>query len=133
MPAKMPVFVSEKRRFLPPRLSRDTNRIARTGTLCPGVKQVGLLVLLGILLSPPVLAQSPIISEFLAVNGGLHRDEDTHFSDWIEVHNPGAQTVRLEGWALTDDPTTLRWRFPAVDLLPGEFLVVFASGKSATY
>ncbi len=98
------------------------------------MKQVGSLVLwivlLEILLSSPGLAQeSPFISEFLAVNGGGLKDEDRDSRDWIEVHNPGPQTVRLENWALTDDPTTPRWKFPAVELLPGEFLLVFASGK----
>ncbi len=87
-------------------------------------------ILAAILLSSPVLAQeTPFISEFLAVNGGSFEDEDADRSDWIEVHNPGGRAVPLEGWALTDDPAAPGWRFPDVDLPPGEFLVVFASGK----
>src|SRR6185503_6294536 len=36
----------------------------------------------------------------------------------------------LAGWRLTDNPATpLRWVFPAAELAPGAFLIVFASGK----
>ena len=72
-----------------------------------------------------------LISEFMAVNSATLADQDGQYSDWIEVYNPGAAAVNLEGWYLTDDPADLRkWRFPAVDLLPGSYLVVFASGKN---
>ena len=36
----------------------------------------------------------------------------------------------LEGYGLSDDPDDmLAWKFPAVELGPGEYLVVFASGQ----
>lgn len=74
-----------------------------------------------------------IISEFLASNSGGLTDEDGNRPDWIELHNPDLEPVSLEGWALTDDPADLRkWLFPAVTLGPGEYLVVYASGKDRT-
>ena len=74
-----------------------------------------------------------VISEFMAVNNEAHPDGEGHFPDWIEIYNPMDITVDLEGWYLTDDadedPNLTKWQFPAgVEIKPGEFLVVFASG-----
>ena len=73
------------------------------------------------------------ISEFLAENDGLLRDEDGETPDWIELQNDGPAAVNLDGWFLTDDAADLRkWRIPAVTVQGGEFVVVFASGKDRT-
>ena len=74
---------------------------------------------------------SPVLSEFLAINESKHQDSDGDFSDWIEVHNPTGAPLGLEGYSLTDNRTNLtKWRFSAVTLNAGEYLVVFASGKN---
>ena len=53
------------------------------------------------------------ISEFMAVNDTGLDDEDRDESDWIEIHNDGADTVNLKGWYLTDKIDELRkWTFP---------------------
>ena len=70
------------------------------------------------------------ISEFMAINSNILQDEDGEYSDWIEIYNPGADTVDLLGWSLTDRPyEPLKWLFPQVMLPPDTFIVVFASGK----
>jgi len=72
-----------------------------------------------------------IISEFMADNKHTLADEDAQYSDWIELFNSGTTTTSLAGWSLTDDPTRqVRWSFPATNLPPKGFLVVFASGKN---
>ena len=78
-----------------------------------------------------VVPGEPLISEFMASNGGASLiDEDGDSSDWIEIHNPSANTALLDGYYLTDDPGDLqKWTFPAVTLAPLNYLVVFASGK----
>src|ERR1051325_116250 len=77
------------------------------------------------------LHADPIISEFLAANATGLTDEDGAFSDWIEVHNPDATVLDLNGWYLTDSASNkTRWQFPAVTLQPGSYLIVFASGKN---
>ncbi|MCH8922417.1 MAG: lamin tail domain-containing protein, partial [Planctomycetes bacterium] len=84
-----------------------------------------------------------VISELLAINDGggpnnppgytALRDEDGDFSDWIEIYNPTAQSVNLDGWHLSDDADDLdQWTFPAKILAPGDYLVVFASDKDRT-
>src|SRR5437867_8986571 len=71
------------------------------------------------------------ISEFMALNRTTLADEDGQFSDWIEIYNPGATSVNLDGWYLTDDRAKLtKWRFPATNLPPFSFMTVFASGKN---
>ncbi len=70
------------------------------------------------------------ISEFLADNQTGIRDAEGDRSDWLEIENPSAVAVSMDGWFLTDDANQLqKWRFPAVTLAPGGRLLVFASGK----
>ena len=77
------------------------------------------------------LGAQVIVSEFLAVDGAGLVDEDGDRSDWIEFSSVSDEAVNLLGWHLTDDADDLaKWAFPAVVLLPGERLVVFASGKN---
>ncbi len=88
----------------------------------------GTLALL--LLMPASLRAEPVIAEFMADNENGLRDEDGTVQDWIELHNPSPQPFSLDGWHLTDNAAQgTRWRFPAVTMEPGGFLVVFASGK----
>lgn len=70
------------------------------------------------------------INEFLAGNVSGLTDEDGDRPDWIELYNRGTTAVNLLGWSLTDDPNVPgKWTFPSKVLNPGEYLVVFASGK----
>jgi hypothetical protein len=72
----------------------------------------------------------PVINEFMASNKTGLVDIDGAHSDWVELYNPAATPINLEGWSLTDDPTDkTQWRLPAVTLAAGGYLVVFASGK----
>jgi CotH kinase protein/Chitobiase/beta-hexosaminidase C-terminal domain/Lamin Tail Domain/Immunoglobulin domain/Fn3 associated len=78
------------------------------------------------------------ISEFMATNQNTVQDADGDSSPWIEIYNPTAGDVNLNGWALTDDPNNLmQWRFPNVTIPDAadangsdNFMVVFASGKN---
>ena len=75
-------------------------------------------------------AQGLLITEFQAFNENTIRDEDSEYTDWIEIFNSGDAEVNLDGYYLTDSVEELnKWQFPAVTIGPGRFLVVFASGK----
>ncbi len=77
------------------------------------------------------LRAEPVISEFMASNRATLVDADGEFSDWIEIHNPDPVAVDLSGWALTDTAgSPFKWRFPAVAVPAGGYLVVFASNKN---
>ena len=71
-----------------------------------------------------------VINEFAAINDSGLRDEEGNFSDWIELHNFGTKPVGLTGAALTDSRKRLaKWTLPEIKLEPGQYLVVFMSGK----
>ena len=71
-----------------------------------------------------------ILSEFLADNQNGLRDNFGSRSDWIELFNRSEVPAELEGYFLTDDAGDLtKWRFPAVTLDAGKFLLVWASGE----
>src|SRR5947199_2527732 len=91
-----------------------------------------LCLMLGLLAAGTGKTAEPVvISEFMAANHSTLLDEDGDSSDWIEIFNSGATTVNLSGWYLTDDPADLtKWTFPATNLPPNSFLIVFASGKN---
>jgi len=56
---------------------------------------------------------------------------DGDYPDWVEIHNPLAVTVDLEGYGLSDDTTQpFKWVFPRVTIGAGGYLMVFASGKN---
>ena len=92
-----------------------------------GFGAVGLLLCL--VFPSPAPAQLRI-SEFMASNTHTLADEDGSFEDWIEIQNSSPATVNLLDWSLTDSAGNLtKWQFPATNLPPGGFLVVFASNK----
>ena len=74
-----------------------------------------------------LLSGQPMISELMAINSTTLADEDGAYSDWLEIHNPDAAAVDLTGWKLKDGGN--EWVFPGMSLGPGEFRVIFASGK----
>ncbi len=86
-------------------------------------------LLLSLSWARPVDAQV-VINELLAANRQTNRDEDGDSSDWVELVNAGAVAVDLEGWSLSDSPAEPRkWVFPPATLQPGEYLLVWCSGK----
>ncbi len=79
---------------------------------------------------PSAIPGDLVINEFLAANQNGLLDEDGEAQDWIEILNRGTNRVDLAGWSLTDNADEPgQWIFPARPLEPGEYLVVFASGK----
>ncbi|MBE7500536.1 MAG: lamin tail domain-containing protein [Verrucomicrobiales bacterium] len=71
-----------------------------------------------------------VISELLAANDHGLRDDFGDRSDWIELRNLEDEPVALEGWFLTDDAQEpMKWRFPAVTLPAGGYLLVWASER----
>jgi hypothetical protein len=56
---------------------------------------------------------------------------DGDYPDWIEIHNPLAESLNLEGYGLSDNPERpFKWVFPSVTIEAGGYLLVFASGKN---
>lgn len=92
-----------------------------------------LAAALGALIPIASVLGSVTINEFVASNGNTLADEDGDYEDWIELFNHGDTSVNLQGYGLSDDLSRpFRWVFPAVEIGPGEFLLVWASGKNRT-
>lgn len=71
-----------------------------------------------------------VISELRSAGRIGLRDEDGEYSDWAELHNAGDEPWDLTGWFLSDNPEkAAKWEIPALTLAPGEYRVVFCSGK----
>jgi len=66
----------------------------------------------------------------MASNGSAIADDDGEYNDWIEIHNYGEDAVDLEGYGLSDkESDPFRWVFPAFSIEPGEYMLIWASGK----
>ncbi|MEO0468067.1 MAG: lamin tail domain-containing protein [Bacteroidota bacterium] len=78
-------------------------------------------------------AADVVIHEMMADNETILADSDGDFHDWIELFNDSSVAISLDGWYLTDDSTDLtKWTFPSQSIGAGQYLIVFASGKSPT-
>ena len=86
----------------------------------------------GVTVGVDIPALPPALNEFLASNDSDFADEDGNFSDWIEIYNPNAFAIDLDGFHLTSDSGNLtEWTFPAgVSLDGNSYLIVFATGTS---
>lgn len=76
----------------------------------------------------------------IVINEGSNRnfqqwyDEDGEAKDWIELFNAGNDAVDLFGYTLSDNSLVNdQWTFPHFTLNPGEYLIVFCSGKNRFY
>ncbi len=91
----------------------------------------GLIMVLIFVAVTRLQSQNLRLNEMMSSNATALADEDDDYPDWVELFNSGTQSINLLNYSLSDDPAQpFRWRFPAVDIQPGEFLVVFASGKN---
>ena len=94
--------------------------------------RVWILVAVVFLGSLPLRAQNGlVISEILADNYRTIRDDFGDSSDFIELYNGSWTTVDLENYSLTDQLATKphQWRFPKTNLISGQHLLVWASGR----
>ena len=96
-------------------------------------KALVTLVFFAILLLKISFSQQLVINEFMSANKNVLQDEFGDYPDWIEIYNPSQQTVNLLNWYLTDDQDDLtKWSFSYLLIEPGDFILVFASGKDTT-
>ena len=71
-----------------------------------------------------------LVNEFMALNDSTILDEYGESDDWLEIYNPGADTVNLLGLHLSDNfnsPT--KWELPDTILFPGEYLLIWTDGQ----
>jgi len=72
-----------------------------------------------------------VINEIMASNDVSLLDGDGDNPDWIELYNASDYSVGLKNAGLsTDISDPYRWEFPDITIEPGEYLIIFASGKN---
>ncbi|MBN2487352.1 MAG: CotH kinase family protein [Bacteroidales bacterium] len=87
-------------------------------------------VLMGVFLLAGVVFSQVVINEVQTSNVSTLADEFNEYPDWLELLNVSSNAVNLDGWYLSDKRDSLdRWRFPAITLLPSQYLLVSASGR----
>lgn len=96
--------------------------------------------MLTIMMALPVLilAQAPTlyINEFMASNDAYWADENGDFDDWVEIYNPGTDSVDIGGLWFTDDLTDpASHQIPdtasaITTIPPGGFLILWADKES---
>ena len=73
------------------------------------------------------------INEWMADNTATLADPaDGDYEDWIELYNPGTNTVFLTGYFMSDTLTnTTQWAFPdGTQIAPRGYLLVWADGET---
>lgn len=92
---------------------------------------IPVLILLTSVIIAPTSAQTIAINEVMASNATTIADEDGDFEDWIELYNYGTEPVNLAGYGLSDSYNNpFKWVLPEIIIQPGEFLMIWASGKN---
>ncbi len=77
-----------------------------------------------------IYTQTVVLNEVMASNGTTITDEDGDYEDWVELFNTSDVPIALGGYGLSDDyETPFRWTFPDSTIGPGEYILVWASGK----
>jgi hypothetical protein len=89
-----------------------------------------LSVCMGLAALPLRAEGSPALTEIMGSNSTIV-DEDGDTSDWIEIYNGTDKKINLKGYGLSDKRDDLgRWLFPECEMVPGGYLVIYASGKN---
>ncbi|MGI6687515.1 MAG: lamin tail domain-containing protein [Christensenellales bacterium] len=70
------------------------------------------------------------ISEIMSDNASALPDENGNFPDWFEIVNQSDKTLNLEGIAASNRPDRARFVFPAVDIAPGERMIIFCDNTN---
>jgi len=66
----------------------------------------------------------------MSSNSNSISDIHGDYPDWLELFNGRDSIINLKGFGLSDDEDEkMKWTFPDVNISPGKFLLVYASGK----
>ena len=72
-----------------------------------------------------------LINEYSAANYDAFQDNYGEYEDWIELYNPTANPIDLNGWYLSDKSSNpLKWQFSASFIIPAnDVILVYCSGR----
>jgi len=72
-----------------------------------------------------------VINEYSAANYNTSTDNYGEFEDWVELYNPTAATIDINGWAITDKPANpTKWVIPSSFTIPANGVaIIYCSGR----
>ncbi|MDG2264296.1 MAG: lamin tail domain-containing protein, partial [Flavobacteriales bacterium] len=72
-----------------------------------------------------------VVNEYSAANYDTYTDNYGEYEDWVELYNPTAAAVDINGWALSDKVNNpLKWIIPSSFIVPaGGTVLVYCSGR----
>jgi hypothetical protein len=89
-----------------------------------------IILTLFLFLIAKVQAQNIRINEVMSSNSETISDEDETYADWIELYNADSRSINLQDFGLSDNQDNpFKWVFPSIEILPGQYLLIWASGK----
>ena len=72
-----------------------------------------------------------VINEYSAANYDTYTDNYGEYEDWVELYNPTAMAIDINGWYLSDkvnNPT--KWMFPSSFIVPANgTAIIYCSGR----
>ena len=70
------------------------------------------------------------ISEVMTKNKTTIMDDYDNYPDYIEIYNGYSTSLNLSKYNLSDrDYYPFKWKFPDIEINPGEYLIIYADGK----
>lgn len=67
------------------------------------------------------------ITELLAINNNVNKDEFGEYDDWFEIHNEDTKTVNLAGMFVSNNLNNGRaFKLPSINIAPGEYKIFWA-------
>lgn len=80
-----------------------------------------------------IISSSLAITEIMSTNSSTLQTADQSTPDWIEIYNSSLSDIDLTGFGLSDNlKNPDKWTFPQVTIKAGGYLLVYASGETAT-
>lgn len=77
--------------------------------------------------TPPKLR----ITELLAINNSVNKDEFGGYDDWFEIHNEDSRTVNLGGMYVSNSMNAPKsFQLPSISLAPGEYKIIWADNET---
>ena len=72
-----------------------------------------------------------LINEYSAANYNTSSDNYGEFEDWVELYNPTAAPIDINGWAITDKPANpTKWVIPSSFTIPANGVaIIYCSGR----
>ncbi len=72
-----------------------------------------------------------IINEVMSKNETVFTDFEGDTPDWIEFYNESDEIINILNFGITDRTGEIKYKLPDLSLEPGQYLIVFASGKDS--